>query len=160
MEIRNSVRIEAPPEAVFDFVCELERIPEYVPFVHRVYELSPGPVGTGTTYKELAKPPGAPFASVESWTCTRFERPVLQQYEGQARDMAAVLTKHFEPQDGGTRYSQTLVIRLLPRVRPLGWLLERTFVERRLASVMDGVVQHIKEIIEAEAAAASSDRAE
>jgi hypothetical protein len=97
---------------VFNFVCDLLRIPEYVPFVREIFDVTPGPVRVGTTYKERAKP--GPVESVQEWRCTEFEQPVRQTYEGRGPEMSVVLTKTFEPAEGGTRYAQALDFRFLP----------------------------------------------
>lgn len=45
----REIVIDAPPEAVFDFLAQPERLPEWTPGVLSVKRTSDGPVGVGTT---------------------------------------------------------------------------------------------------------------
>lgn len=146
-----SIHIHAPPEVIFDFVADAPRIPEYVRFVRDVYEVSEGPVGTGTTIKEHAKP--GPFPVVTQWRIVEFERPHRQVWAGHQVDMEMTLSKFMEPADGGTVYRQTMEYRYLPRIRPLGWLLEKLVVERKMRIEFEQITEAIKRIVESEHAA-------
>jgi len=146
--VESSIVIQASPKAVFDFVCILPRIPEYVPIVREIFDITPGPVKVGTTYMERAKP--GPFETVQVWRCTEFDRPQRQVYAGKGRDMTIVLTKTFAPVDGGTLYSQSLDFRFLPQVRPIGWVMERLVVRRKMAAEFEKIVVRIKQLVEAE----------
>lgn len=143
-----SIHIHAPPGVVFDFVADAARIPEYVAFVRDVYEISEGPVGVGTTLKEHAKP--GPFPVVTSWRIVEFERPRRQIWSGHQTDMEMTLTKLIEPIEGGTLYRQVMEYRYLPRIRPLGWLLEQLAVNRKLRIEFARITEGIKTIVESE----------
>jgi uncharacterized protein YndB with AHSA1/START domain len=47
--LQRELVIAAPPEAVFAFLAEPERLPEWTPGVLAVLRTSPGPIGVGAT---------------------------------------------------------------------------------------------------------------
>lgn len=143
-----SIHIDAPPEVVFDFVADAPRIPEYVEFVRDVFDVTPGPVGAGTTLKEHAKP--GPFPVVTHWRIDQFERPAKQVWVGNQADMEMTLTKLVSAEGGGTRYHQIMEYRMLPRFRPLGWLLEKLVVARKMEAEFAKITAGIKRIVESE----------
>jgi hypothetical protein len=66
-------------------------------------------------------------------------------------EMDARLTCIIEPLGAGrTRYRQTMEFRMLPAFRPLGWVVERAFVRRKMASDFTRFLGTIKRIVEAE----------
>lgn len=143
-----SIHIQAPPEVVFDFVADAPRIPEYVHFVRDVFEVSEGPIGVGTVIKENAKP--GPFERITQWDIVEFDRPHRQVWNGFDADMKMTLTKYTTPEDGGTRYRQVMDYKMMPHFRPLGWLLEKLVVGRKMAKEFIGITQGIKRIVESE----------
>ena len=147
--VEESTHIEAPPEAVWKLLCDLPRLPEYVYFVREVFDIS-GPADLGVVYKERAKP--GLFESVSEWRITVFEPPRRQAHECAMPEMDASVMSHLEPEDGGTRYSLSMAFAVLPRIRPLGMLLENLFVERKVRSDCRRVLGACKRIVEAEEA--------
>ena len=143
-----TIHIDAPPEAVFDFVADAPRIPEYVRFVHDVFEVSDQPPRLGTVIREHAKP--GPMRVTTTWRIGEFERPRRQVWVGRQDDMEMTLTKLTEPEAGGTRYTQDMEYRYPPQIRPLGWLLERLVVARRMNEEFVTITRGIKRIVEAE----------
>jgi uncharacterized protein YndB with AHSA1/START domain len=120
--VETSIHIDAPPEAVFDFVSDLKRIPEYVDIVLDIYDITEGPTRVGTTYRERAKP--GPFEQRQEWRCTEFVRPETQTYEGRSSQMHIVLHKRMTPEGEGTLYEQWTEFEMFPNFRPLGRLLD------------------------------------
>lgn len=149
-----SIDISAPPEVVFDFVADAPRIPEYVRFVHDVFEVSEGPIGVGTRIKEHAKP--GPFNTITEWEIIDFDRPRRQVWDGHQSDMDMTLTKTIEPTGGGCRYTQVMHYRYLPRLRPVGWLLEKLVVDRTMRTAFEQITAGIKDIVEREHAEAQT----
>lgn len=145
--VERSIYIEAPPEAVFDFVCDLKRIPEYVDFVIEIFDIQEHPEGVGTTYREWAKP--GPIQQLQEWRCTVFERPWHQTYEGRSKQMAVMIDKRIEPEGNGTRYTQWMDFQMLPNFRLFGRLLDplvRSQMEVEFTKIANG----IKRIVEGE----------
>jgi len=145
--IEASIHIKAPPEAVFDFVSDLRRIPEYVDIVLEIFDIMEGPTRVGTRYRERAKP--GLVEQLQEWRCTEFERPHNQVYEGRSPQMHLLLHKQMEPEAGGTRYSQWIEFKMFPRFQPLGWLLD-PLVARQMAREFKKITAGIKQIVERE----------
>lgn len=143
-----SIHVDATPEEVFDLVSDPMRIPEYVPIVLDVFDVSEGPIGPGTTLKEHSKP--GPFVTVTRWRIAEYEPPRKHVWEGHQVDMEMTLTKKITPQGSGTLYEQWMEYRYLPRLRPLGWLLEKLVVQRKIEQAFQEVVAGIKRLVEAE----------
>lgn len=150
---RASIHIEAASEEVFDFVNIPWRIPEYVSLVLDILEVSEGPVGVGTKILERAKP--GPVTVTTLWEVITYERPRLSVWRSRQSDMDMTLTKQIRPDGEGAYYEQWLEYRFMPRIRPVGWLLEKAFVHRNIQGSFDEVVKGIKRIVENERRAAT-----
>lgn len=145
---RASVHINATPEEVFDFVSDPWRVPEYVPLVLEILEVSPGPIGVGSTISERAKP--GPFPVTTHWEIVAYERPRIHVWKGHQIDMEMTLTKQVNGAGSGTQYEQSMDYRCVPRFRPFGWLLEKAVVNRTVQKSFEQVVARIKTTVEAE----------
>ncbi len=143
-----AIHVDANPEEVFDFVSDPYRIPEYVPLVREILDVSEGPLGVGTQITEKSKP--GPFLVTTHWEIVEYEPPHRHVWRGHQVDMEMTLTKEITPEATGTRYHQSLDYRYLPRFRPLGWLLEKLVVSRSLQKSFDEIVVGIKVTVEAE----------
>ena len=152
--VTASIDIAVPPEVVFDFVADAPRIPEYVRFVYDVFEVRGEPIGVGTVIREHTKP--GPIKTITEWTIAEFDRPHRQVWEGHQGDMVMTLTKTIEPRDVGSRYTQVMDYRYLPKLRPLGWLLEKLVVTRAMEKEFALITQGIKRIVEHEHAGLTS----
>jgi len=62
--------------------------------------------------------------------------------------MNATLTIELRPADSGTHYTQRMEFTFLPRFRPLGWLLERLVIRRKMESDFKNIVASVKRIVE------------
>lgn len=147
-QITKSVYIHEPPETVWRLYEDLSRIPEYVHFVRDIFEISDHPAREGTTYKERAKP--GPRESISEWRITRCEAPRVQVHEGSMPEMEATLTIELQPEEGGTRIVQSMDYAMLPKVRPLGKLLEAVVVNRKMSSDFENILNSVKSIVESE----------
>lgn len=145
---QSSIHVEASPQEVFDLVSDPLRIPEYVPIVIDVFEVSDGPIGVGTVIKEHTKP--GPVVTVTRWEIVEYLPPHKHVWSSRQWDMEMILTKEIRPDGSGTSYEQSLHYRLMPRLRPLGRLLEMVSIERKLQNTFDQVVAGIKAIAEEE----------
>lgn len=63
--------------------------------------------------------------------------------------MHPVLAIELTPQGDGTRLRQTVEFEFLPRLRPIGWLVERLFVERAMVNGLRDTVENAKRMAEA-----------
>jgi uncharacterized protein YndB with AHSA1/START domain len=71
--MQREIVIGAPPEAVFAFLAQPERLPEWTPGVLAVRRTSDGPVGVGATTETLVEAFGVRQRLLGR--CTRFEAP-------------------------------------------------------------------------------------
>jgi uncharacterized protein YndB with AHSA1/START domain len=63
-------RIERPPEAVFDYVADLDHEPEWNPDASNVVRTTPGDIGLGTVWEEDFRRVGHYVTTID-----RYERP-------------------------------------------------------------------------------------
>lgn len=148
LKVTVNRHIDAPPAVVWEVVNDLDRKHEYVSFVRDVFDVSDQPVAAGTTYRELAK--FGPRETVSEWTFKEFDSPHRQVQEGRSPVMEATFTLELEPERGGTRTTPQMEVRLLPRMRPLGWLLEQTIVKYQMQADMERSVETLKRLVERE----------
>jgi ligand-binding SRPBCC domain-containing protein len=71
--LQRDIVIGVPPEAVFAFLAQPERLPEWTPGVLSVRRTSPGPVGAGSTTETVVEAFGVRQTLLGQ--CTAFEAP-------------------------------------------------------------------------------------
>ncbi|WP_336359990.1 SRPBCC family protein [Haladaptatus sp. ZSTT2] len=147
--VEASTTIRAPQEYVWELVCDVRRYPEISSaFTERVTYVSDGPVGKGTVYREYGGV--GPMKAESEWVITEFTEPTRQVHEGDLGVMQPILTIELTPMGEETRLFQALDFELLPRVRPVGRLLEALFVKRTMQRGLDDTVGNVKRIAERE----------
>jgi hypothetical protein len=144
--VHESIFVGASPSKVWEFISDIERYPEWIYFVREATPMSEGPVGEGTKYKERAKP--GPFESVSEWQITEFEPPRHQTHIGRMPEMEATLRIRLEPEGEGTRWFHEMDFRMLPRIRPVGWVLERLVVRRKMQADFRRILTTAKSFLE------------
>ena len=154
--IEVSVDIGASPEAVWDFVCDLRRIPEWIEDTLAMLSAEPEPAQLGTVYKERSRIIG-PVSQVTTWKITEFDYPRFQKHDGQVPMMAATSVSFgLEPSAGGLPAGQagtkfTLVFDYTPG-NPLSSLTDGLFVRKNLERGFQRSVQNLKALMEAQPA--------
>ncbi len=146
VEVRE--RIDAAPEAVWGLVSDIERAPEWVTVMEALVETTENPVREGTVYTERSKV--GPKAGETTWHVTVFDAEGMRQvHECAGRELAAELTMEVVPDgDGGAVLTHRTEFRLLPVVRPVGWVLERLFGRRLMERQLRDTVANAKHILE------------
>ena len=137
--------IAAPPAAVWTFISDLRRIPEWVVGTKEMLSISTEAAGVGTEYRELSK--FGPTTAETAWRITTFRAPSVQTHECRSPLMHVVLTMTVVPEGSGARLIHRTDARVLPRVRPLGWLME-LILRPQVANDMRQSLQQAKRIIE------------
>ena len=151
--IKSSAEIEAPAQKVWDLVCDLGRIPEWVGNTLEMLSVSEGPTGSGTTYRERSRIAG-PWKAPTEWRITTFEAPRRQVHKGSLpMGGSATLDISLEPVGEGSRIMIAMDVGYAPLMRPVGALLDALFMQRSLQSDFDGNVQRLKALVEQEPAA-------
>ncbi|MDX1616415.1 MAG: SRPBCC family protein [Candidatus Promineifilaceae bacterium] len=140
--------IDAPAQKVWDFISNLDRVPEWVTLTKEMHFVSDRPPKEGTVYRELTEVAG--FATETEWRISAFDPPHRQVHETEETMLSAVLTMAVEPEGDGARLLHRSNFKMMPKVRPLGWLIERLFGQPITESELSQTVQNAKRIIEAE----------
>jgi carbon monoxide dehydrogenase subunit G len=146
--VESSVVVEAPPERVWAFVSDVSRCPEWVTFADEMGHIDAGDPGEGFRYVEYGGL--GPIRSESDWEIVEFDPPRRQVHVGDMGIMQPELTITVEPEGEGTRWTQTVEFEALPRLRPVGWLLERLVIRRRMARGLERTMTAGKELVERE----------
>jgi Polyketide cyclase / dehydrase and lipid transport len=98
-----SIGIDRPPEAVFDFVSDLDNEPKFNPDASQIVKKSDGPIGLGTVWEEEFKRIGKYETTID-----RFDRPSALGFDAKNPKCDAHVLFNFEPDGTGTRVSCTV----------------------------------------------------
>lgn len=138
--------IEAPPEEVWGIISDVERAPQWVTVMLQLVSTTDNPVRLGATYRERSKV--GPSVSETEWRITRFEPPRVQVHECNEPSMHAVLTMSVDANGTGTELRHHTEYQMMPRIRPLGWLLEKLIVNRTMSRQMTATVDNLVDLAE------------
>ena len=141
-----SEHIETSAEDVWDLISDVRRGPEWVTVMKEVLHVSEEPIKEGSTYRELSKV--GPSTSETEWRITKFEAPKLQVHECREKALRAVLTMTIEPEGDGVRFTQKTEYKMMPDLRPFGWLLETLFAHRMIKKELGRTIKNAKSILE------------
>ena len=121
--LRASIRIDAPPQRVWDLYADVEGSVGWVPFAEEILSVS-GPAGLGQVYRERTRLGG--ISDVAEWTVIEWDPPRRQVQRSTGKGMDSRLLIAIEPAGAGTVARQE--VSLDSRAPgPLGWLHERAF---------------------------------
>lgn len=148
--VEAAVVIAAPREVVWALISDPTRHTEFGTVVSEVSVVTAGPTIKGTIYRETS---GPGFLKTRSeWTITEFDPPSRLVHEGREPAMHSRFTwKLEEITRASTRLSQVGDFVMMPRFRPLGWLIEKIAAKRMLERETQRMLQDMKRIAEAEA---------
>lgn len=134
--IRHELTASCAPSRIWALLADLEAVARYNPGVRSVQVQGKATAGVGATRSCELAPKGRVVERVHVWE------------EGAAVGLEVVESDwpmHFmrwvtrvEPRDGGSRLTQDLEYRM--KLGPLGWLLDRLVVRRKLRTTLDGVL--------------------
>jgi uncharacterized protein YndB with AHSA1/START domain len=121
--ISASATINAPPDRVWEFLCDMSRYPEWVESTLKMVRTD-GPARLNATYEELTRISG-PWKALTRWRITEFDRPRRQVHAGEgvatARGMSLVL--ELTPTGEATHFTST--IRYTTRFGIIGAAIDR-----------------------------------
>jgi carbon monoxide dehydrogenase subunit G len=95
---KGSVEIQAPPEAVFDYLADATHEPEWLPGASGVTKTSDGPIGLGTTFRGTYARAGEIEIEI-----VEYERPSRLTIRGRGKGMTFDDAIRLSPQGAGTR---------------------------------------------------------
>jgi uncharacterized protein YndB with AHSA1/START domain len=134
----NTVTIRRPVAEVFAFLADFENVPAWNYAILETRKVSPGPVGVGTTYRQVRS---MPSRSEEAFEVTVFEPASRLEVQGELGPFGARLKYALEPMaGGGTRLTNAVELRasgLLSVVAPLA----TARVKRAVAANLDTLRQ-------------------
>lgn len=145
VEIKKHIKV--PQKQVWEFISDIEEAPEWVVVMKSLVETTENPVQKGTVYRESSKI--GPKESETEWKVTRFEPPHVQIHECNEPDFQATLTMRVEDNgDGNSTLFHKTEYQLMPKFRPMGWLLETLFIKKLMHEKLNESVQNCKLMIE------------
>ena len=133
--IRHETSANCPPEKVWALLGDLEAVQRYNPTVRAAKVEGAKRTGVGATRACDLIPKGRVVERVIQWEDGRAVGLEVAESDWPIHFMRWV-TK-LEPHDGGTRITQALEYRV--KFGPIGWLLDRLAMERKLRATLDGV---------------------
>jgi uncharacterized membrane protein len=104
----TSVDVERPIEDVFAYLADFENIPEWNYAIAETKKNSDGPVGVGTTYRQVRT---LPRPSEESFEITVYEPDRSLAIRGTLGPFDGELEYHLEPIGRGTRVTNEVELR-------------------------------------------------
>jgi uncharacterized protein YndB with AHSA1/START domain len=104
LRFSNEITIERPLHEVFEFVADPENVPKWNDAIVETRKTSEGPVGIGTTYRQIRS---VPSRSEESFEVTELEPDRRFAIHGGVGPFVGTLTYEFEDEDGTTRLTNT-----------------------------------------------------
>ena len=134
----NTVAIRRAVEDVFAFLADFENIPSWNYAIVETKKTSPGPVGVGTTYRQLRS---IPSRSEEGFEVTVFEPTSRLEVHGDIGPFTATISYLLAPTEDGTRL--TNVVDLQPASGALRLLapLAASRVKTAVAANLDTLKQ-------------------
>ncbi len=101
-DVRETIEIEAPPEAVWDLCMDPDRLGDWVT-AHSRAENAPEDLETGDSFDQVLCLGGQPVDV--RWTLERSERPRLAEWDADGpKDSGAKVRYLLESANGGTRF--------------------------------------------------------
>lgn len=141
--------IKAPQKQVWEFISDIEKAPEWVVVMKSLVHTTENPVKEGTVYHEFSKI--GPKKAETEWEVTYFDPPHMQAHECDEPDFNATLKMRVEDNgDGTSTLFHTTEYQLMPKFRPLGWLVETLFIKKLMYKNLHQSVDNCKQLIEKE----------
>jgi uncharacterized protein YndB with AHSA1/START domain len=105
MEFKNTVTIRRPVEDVFAFLADFENVPRWNHAIESTTKTSSGPVGVGSTYRQIRS---QPRRSEEGFEVTVYEPARRLAIEGEIGPFHTRAEYLLEPIEGATRLTNAV----------------------------------------------------
>jgi carbon monoxide dehydrogenase subunit G len=144
-KVTASIEIEASPEKVFAFMCDVEKMNEITKGFEEAEYKSKGPIGVGTTKHVVGK--AGRFKEESDMEITEFEkdRKVSMRTIGASRVKMNV-SQSFEPTAKGTKLTVTNDYEVPYSI--LGKLVDKIMVQKNIEKAMERNLKNIKKALE------------
>jgi uncharacterized protein YndB with AHSA1/START domain len=113
----NTVMIRRPTAEVFGFLSDFENIPTWNYAIVETHKISQGPVGVGTSYRQVRS---VPSRSEEHFEVTVYNPPRQLEIRGQLGPFPSRLSYALDAIPEGTRVTNTVELQLRGPGRLLG----------------------------------------
>lgn len=130
----NTLMIQRFGQDVFAFLADFENVPRWNYAIEQTTKTSPGPVGVGTTYRQIRS---APMRSQETFEVTVFEPSRRLVIEGRIGPFQARLEYVLEPIGEVTRLTNAVELEPLSTIPRLLAPLAASRVKAAVASNLD-----------------------
>ena len=142
----RSIEIEASPEKVFDFMCDMEKMNEIAKGAEESEYTSKGPLGVGTIKHTIGK--AGRFKEESNFEITEFvkDRKVSMRTIGASRVKMNV-SQSFEPTAKGTKLTVTNDYEMPYSI--LGKLVDKITVHKNMEKGMERTLRRMKKALEA-----------
>jgi uncharacterized protein YndB with AHSA1/START domain len=134
----NTVTIRRSPKDVFAFLANFENIPTWNYAISETKKTSPGPVGVGTTYRQLRS---VPSRSEEGFQVTAFEPSSRLEVHGDIGPFTATISYLLAPTNDGTRLTNVVDLELSSGPLRLAAPLAASRVQTAVAANLDTLKQ-------------------
>ncbi|TDW23878.1 SRPBCC family protein [Kribbella kalugense] len=108
MKFTNTITIERPPATVFAYLANLENLPQWNYALSETQQVTPGPPGVGTRYRQIRTIPVHTEESLEIIELAPNRKLTVQ---GTLSSLPAILTYTLDATDGTTALTNTVDIR-------------------------------------------------
>jgi hypothetical protein len=133
--IQHEIQATCPPERVWALLADLEAVEQYNPGVRRAAIEGPQRTGVGARRACDLLPKGRVIERVTHWEDGCALGLEVAESDWPIHFMRWVT--RVEPQGTGARITQSLEYRV--KFGPLGWLLDRMVMKRKLTATLDAV---------------------
>lgn len=133
--LRHDVRAQCPPHRVWALLADLEAVQRYNPTVRTATIEGEPRSGIGATRACELVPKGRVVERVTHWEDGRALGLEVAQSDWPIHFMRWVT--RIEPEGDGTRITQDLEYKV--KFGPVGWLLDRLVMKRKLTATLDAV---------------------
>jgi hypothetical protein len=133
--LRHEIDAPCPPQRIWSLLADLEAVEKYNPGVREAKIRGAQRTGIGATRVCELVPKGRVVERVTHWEEGRVLGLEVAESDWPIHFMRWVT--RVEPSAAGTRITQQLEYRV--KFGPLGWLLDRLAMERKLRTSLDGI---------------------
>jgi hypothetical protein len=141
LSFERTFTVRGPADEVFDFLADNRNEARWNKYLARVEQVSPGAIGLGTRFKDVARMMGLHMSF--GLTIGEYQRPRRVTQEGRFGPVAFVLSYSVEAQDSQAQVTLRFEGRMNALARPLVPLMSRVFQHR-----FDAVIPVLVELLE------------
>ncbi len=145
--IARTIEIARPPEEIFDYITDLDRLTEWATMVKETRDLGDRPIKQGTTFSQTIKAAGSVDIDCD-WHVKQLQRPRHVHYEATAPDGGQMqMSQTIMPLDGGRSKVEIDLDYEVPG-GVLGQIADKLVFEGQNEKEADTSLENLKRILE------------